>query len=320
MQRRQFLQILGAGSAAGLAPILQGCGGKGNPMMPTTTLPPAPGNGTVLTFVSGDLDVGITGVTVNVPGSPSMTTDADGRVMFGQILPAGASYDAMASGYLPRNSMIRNTLSSGQLSTRLSLVPIRSGFDETFIQQLMFSEFMPGRRLSRPAQNIVYLRLSDEIVGDALALENHRQAAQIATNATQQAINFIVSDAPPTGVVVYDMSVNGGQTSIGLTTSNFSGNKMTGGRITYRTIFNARQLKVVTHELGHVLGFGHPTGQLAMMNPNIPDSLQDFTSAEKLALHIYLFQRFPGTVWPDNDRNAQVLSSQRNTIVIGCGH
>lgn len=72
---------------------------------------------------------------------------------------------------------------------------------------------------------------------------------------------------------------------------------------------------VVTHEMGHAFGLGHPE-QAGLMSPATIGRFVDFTAAERLQMRLML-QRLPGTAPPDDDR-AATASGVRSASVVGC--
>ncbi len=296
-----------------VALLLAGCN-EGGAVGPNP-FPTAPIGGSVgtssLTFVDGGTGAPASGASVAVSGRQIATTDTDGKVTIEPPAEVGTLFDAVLdSKFLPRNTLIRS------LTESVTLWPVSSSSPAEFFQELVFNEFVPRRRLSRPVVSAVYLRLSPEIANDPEASEVHRQAAAVLTAAA--GISYIVSDNPPTGASVYDMVVDSSQQYIGLTYNRFSGNRITGEKVSYKYMVNARNLTAVAHELGHTLGLGH-TSQRTLMNlGSTGTGATDFSEAEKLAIKM-MFQRYPGTQWPDNDRNSQAMSGFRGTIVIACG-
>lgn len=288
--------------------LFSACGGKGNPTMPSGPGPsstPLPGGATnTLTLVRGDLDTGVFRVEVNAAGNSTKQSDENGVVTFDHPIKVGDPYDATASGFQTRVSTIRS------LTERLTLWPV-DRYPAAFYKELVFSEFFPGGRLSRPAFGPTVLVMSPEVQSARASIEN---AATVNTVATSQRINYLVADEAVSGVRAYMIRLNAFQANPCQTEPVLRGNVLDGGTITCRDLTELN--RYIAHEVGHTLGLGHDNGTLRGLMFSLT-TLTNYTEAEKMAIHLML-QRFPGTSYPDNDRGAQALG-RTTSVVIGCG-
>lgn len=265
----------------------------GGPTSPSTT--PTPSPIATLTFVSGADNAPVAGARVNVAGNPPLVTDGAGQVILSSPVALDAALDATASGFESRLTLVRST-------DPITLMP-----QGTDIQQLIFNEYMPGRRLTRPkVGTTIYLRPSAEIAQDPGALAAQAQAAAVATGAAAGAYAFVVSNEPPSGGVVFDLVINPDLASLATTTLSFSGNLIVGRKMNFKNLEFAGRLNTIAHEIGHAMGLGHFFDRSYLMHP-APTQVADFNDREKLIIKL-MAQRNPGTEAPDNDRNTTAAS------------
>jgi hypothetical protein len=132
-----------------------------------------------------------------------------------------------------------------------------------------------------------------------------------------------VADSAVPGTVVFDVKVdpddsyfanNSGFQAV--TRVGQTRNRILSGSITFRSLQDAGVASLVTHEMGHAYGLGHPA-QAGLMSPGTIGSYSDYTASEKVEMRLMLL-RVPGNRFPDDDRAASASSASR-TIAIACG-
>ena len=93
-------------------------------------------------------------------------------------------------------------------------------------------------------------------------------------------------------------------------------NEITRAEITFCTSSIAATLGTVSHELGHTIGLRHSRDAGDMMYPySVSSSSATPTEREVLTMHMMRARR-PGTLWPDNDREASKAARVRVETVI----
>ena len=118
---------------------------------------------------------------------------------------------------------------------------------------------------------------------------------------------------PASGTGVFTLLLNASNPGSATTFLAQTRGAIQGGRLEYSTISAARTTRVVLHELGHMLGFGHaPYG---LMCPSAC-GVDNFSPLEQ-AVFVSMWQRTPGTAAPDNDR-VSTASSEAGPAVLNC--
>ena len=283
------------------ASFLPACGSDSNPAEPSATPTPALTSST-LTFTSTVTGSPVAGARVVVAGS-SYTTGDDGTIALSTPAAVGATIDASAPGFLDRVTAFT--------ASALTLWEIPAGADVNFVRQLAYNREGTAEVLWRPAAAAIYLQLTGEVASDPAARLAHVQAAAMATAMTGGRVTVQVG-TPAAGGLSVTILLNStpGSATTYLTQS---GGTIQGGRVEYSSLTAARTTRVVAHELGHLLGFGHaPTG---LMCPSAC-GVDDFGPLEQ-AVFVSMWQRSPGTVALDNDRRL-VTGSSTSTGVFSC--
>jgi len=285
--------------------VLYGCGGKG----PAGPSPPPPVGVSALTFTSHATDAPVSGASVTVAGV-AYTTDGSGTINLNSPASAGATIDTSVAGFIDRATVVRT-------DTTLSLVQL-DGFDLSFYQQLVYTISGGSSRLTRPNPGPIYIQLPADLRNDAGVLNAFVEAAQMATDVTGGNMQIQINDAPPSGSVVITAIINPTIGSGGQAVITRTGSLVTGARLEFINRLNATLPSLVAHEIGHFLGFGHVDDPSALMYPFVGHGIgKPFNAGEK-SVYNAMLQRLPGTVYPDNDRNASASSMGTQEIVFRC--
>ena len=259
---------------------------------------------TVTSLETGD-PIPFAHVTID---SKELTADDHGRVTFDGVPARDAAVTLSAPGFLSRD-----TLGS---APSFSMFASRPGFDADFLKQIVYNG---GTVNYHPAAK-AYVRLASELRGTPA--EDAMRAAVAQVNGDLGEAAFELTDAPPSGAIVYDVRVDPTIASGGLTYLALSGSRVTSGTIRFASMAMAAFVPLATHELGHAAGLnGHDPGP-GLMTAVIPAGITDFTPSEKLALKIRT--RPSGVTYVDNDRvalyaQAAVSGEGGASITIRCG-
>ena len=280
------------------------CGGSSSSGPSPAPTPPA--GVSVLTFVSTLGGAPVSGARVTVAGV-AYTTNASGQISLTTPAAAGVTIDTTASGFIDRATVVRS-------ESTITLWQVPAGVDASFVRQLVYNHGTSSEVLWRPTATLVYIQLTGELAGDAASRSAHVQAAAMATAMTGGRVQVQVNDAPPSGQATFTVSLNPGASGAGATTLALSGQRITGGKIEYRRIIEARRSDIVAHEMGHALGFGHAPDRI--MCPSTCST--EFGQPER-DVYTSMWARNPGTLAPDNDRSTSSASMGETTHTFVCG-
>jgi hypothetical protein len=288
--------------AAG-AVLLSACGGGNAPLASSSTS----GLRTVQ-LVSGDDGSAVGGATVRI-GTRTATSDAQGRLTLDPW--DGEAVDIQAAGFLPRETSL------GQ-QARFTLWPVPS-YPEEYVRSLLYITAARVSSAGQPLRRVVAASItivpSEALLRDAQALSIHRQAAAQATEATGGLVRFQI-ESSARGEVVFTSGIEGGGPEGALTYRNLKGDTIVGGRITFSDLRYARDLRFVTHELGHALGLQHSLDGADMMHFSCGVGCAEaFSDRERVTIRL-LLQRPPGNSYPDRDRGLAAASPAGADVVV----
>lgn len=264
-------------------------------------------------MVSAETGQPVTGAGVSVAGAAAVITNGAGNATVS--VTTGSDLRLEAPGFFVRNTLYRG-------DPRLTLWPERADAGAGFVNELVYNQLIADGALTRPVVNVTFVPLG-VLRGDAAIQAVHEHAAATLDAVVGDVIAYSVALTAPPGNLVIDVKVDGADPFLSqnpglqaVTRILQQRNRIMSGNITFKTKADAGILQLVSHEMGHAFGLGHPS-QAGLMSPATIGSFTDFTSAEKLEMRVML-QRLPGTRAPDDDRAASVSSASR-TGFAACG-
>jgi len=320
-----------------LAVACGGGGGGSSPTAPsattTTTTPSVTFTGTVTNIVTG---VVVAGATITI-GTVSATSATDGTYSLAVMAAGTPSFSASAQGYYTRESAVSM---SGSTTINSEIIPQGDGFNLEFFDWVFRENGTEGTRRPTVMPNyqiwtrqMQCTKLTDdgyyacermEVIADSIPAiyEQHIRSgiAQFSrltggafTNPT------ITTKTHPVGLVIprNDWLTANGTVSLSYFPAGLWSDANSDGNNAYMSMGlsstqpghilhgwrAAEDLGIVTHELAHSLGYGHPSGR-----EKWPDSImgdyQDggygISAADELHGRI-LYKRPNGSLTPDRD-------------------
>jgi hypothetical protein len=302
------------GVALGLVVGLAGCGGGGGGGGVTTPTTPAPlppsgwPAGTVVELVDGETGAPVTRAQVLVAGSP-VTVGAP----LATAEPNGATVDVTAGGHLTRQTSVR----TGE--SRLVLWPETPEYPGDYTKALVYlnddGEEVPLKRMGSRVGTVA-LSPSAEIQADPAAIQAHREAAA-AMSIPAVGISYVVGGAADFTVATRiepGYSCCGDRTRACATTWLGSAGAITRAEIVFCSAEYSRSAGTTAHELGHTFGLRHSTDRWDLMYRYYSQGRSTEPTGREILTMAMMRQRRPGTVWPDNDRNAQAAAVRIEVI------
>jgi len=282
--------------------LVTACGDDASsPTDPSATPTPTAGFST-LTFTSTVTGSPVAEANVVVAGA-AYTTNTDGVITLSAPAGVGATIDAAAPGFLSRVTAVR-------AESTFTLWQIPTGADTTFVRQLAYNRAGTPEVLWRPAAAAINLQLTGDLASDPTVRTAHVQAAAMATALTGGRVRVDVGGAASvTFTILLNVSAQGSTTTF-LTQS---GGTILGGRVEYASLAAARTTRVVAHEIGHMLGFGHAPSGLMCPSACGVDTFGPWDQD----VFVSMWQRLPGTAALDNDRGVGARSDA-STGVFNC--
>ena len=279
--------------------FLSACGSDSTSTSPTTT---TTATTSTLTFTSTTTGNAVAGARVVVAGT-AYTTAEDGTITISPAAASGATMDVSASGFLDRITVVSS-------ATTVTLWQIPAGADATFVRQLAYNRQGTPEVLWRPSSTVVYLQFTGELANDPDVRATHVQAASMVSAMTEGRVRVEVG-SPAAGAALFTVLLNPANPGSVTTYLTQSGGTIQGGRIEYTNATAARTARVVAHELGHVLGFGHaPYGLMCPSACGV-----DAFGPQERDVFVSMWQRTPGTTAPDNDRSVAARSESSTTAI-----
>jgi hypothetical protein len=263
--------------------------------------------------VSAETGQPVAGALLSIGTGSPVAADGSGRIAV--ALSVGSELRLEAPGFF-----VRTTLYRGDGS--VSLWPTRAGAGATFVEELVFNRLIADGALTRPATNVTFVPRGT-LRNDVSARAVHERAAATLDAVVGGSVRYAVADSAVPGSIAIEVKVDPADEYF-LHGSGFQAvtrvvqqrNRIMSGSITFKSLRDAGSQPLVSHEMGHAFGLGHPS-QAGLMSPSTIGNYTDFTASEKLEMRIML-QRLPGTRPPDDDRSASASSARRN-FVVGCG-
>jgi hypothetical protein len=268
----------------------------------TNPLGPAPHEGSALELrvVSGDTGEPVAAASVRAQGATYLT-DARGVA----TLASRGEIEIESAAHLTRRTQATDA--------PVSLWPRTNAYPESYVRALMYQRAYltretaagPEEALRRMAASTVSVVPDAELSGDPDVLAAHERAAAELTAACEQHVRFVVRTAAAgTDPVIRTGLEAGLQEGSALAYRELRGDAIVGGRIAFASRAIARDVRFVTHELGHVLGLEHSLVRSDLMYFEVHTGTpQAFSPNERLSVRL-LLQRQPGNRFPDSDPQA----------------
>jgi hypothetical protein len=278
------------------------------------------GVGAIVTLISAETGAPAVGVDVLVNGSGRYRTDSNGQIRLAENMTLPVRVEASSAEYLVRQTALRPEDTSA-----LSLWPRQSptGLDESLTRTLVYTEATGGAPGALPLRRLqpgkVSIQPAPAVWNDAQARAALETAARSMSRATHDRIQFVVETLAMSPVVVRTL-IDRDDPAMGqhsaLTYRYVDGSQITGARVVFASLEVARNVAVVTHELGHAFGLEHSNDPRDLMYPMVAEG-KWLSDRESLVVALML-QRRPGNRFPDNDPDG-FAAMGRYVDVVSCG-
>jgi hypothetical protein len=260
------------------------------------------------------------------------TTGAGGQLTLDQSFPLRSPLDAIARGFLDRQTFL---VSAEPADTSFTLWPrtSRTGLDERFTELIVYTDATDPpppegsgslTRLPREAER-VFLSLASSLESDAVAVRVHAEYAGRISQASGNAVSYVIADEAPGGEPLFTVSIDPADPDCGRNTRAFTvvrmrGSEIFAGEVVYCSTSAARS-STVGHELGHTFGLNHSPDDSDLMYGFFSSQRSSrYSSREALVMRLML-QRRAGNRFPDNERGggAGAAESAESVRVFVCG-
>jgi hypothetical protein len=259
-------------------------------------------------------------------------TSALGQVTLEQGVPSPSSLQVLAAPFLDRQTYLSLAAPDGTLFTLWPRTS-RTGLDERFTELVVYTDAgdPPPPEGSTPLSRIplnagrVFVSLSSQLENDAVAARLHRDYAGRISQATRNAISYVVGDDAPGGDPLFAASVDPADGSCEQDVRAFTrirtrGDEIVGGEVVYCSVDAARS-STVGHELGHTFGLNHSEDDSDLMYGFFSSQRTNRYSPREALVMRLMLQRRAGNRFPDSDRAAPTgaAASAERVRVFVCG-
>jgi hypothetical protein len=259
------------------------------------------------------------------------TTSALGQVTLDQAVPAPSPLDVLAAPFLDRETSLGLPAPG---STLFTLWPrtSRTGLDESFTELIVYTDAVdppppdgssPLTRIPRNAERVV-IALSPELENDAVAARLHRDYAARISQATGNAVSYVLGDNGG-GDPLFAASIDPGDRDCRRDVRAFTlirtrGGEIVGGEVVYCSVAASRS-STVGHELGHTFGLNHSREASDLMYGFFSNQRSTRYSPREALVMRLMLQRRAGNRFPDSERDAPAgaAESAERVRVFVCG-
>jgi hypothetical protein len=299
-----------------------GAKGTGPSTVPNTTGLAA---GTVITLLSGETGAPVSTASVTAGGQVS-NSDAAGEVRLPSPAALGTSIEIRHPSVLDRISLVRTGTPQ-----RFLLWPRTNaaGLSENYTALLVYTDTTdpPGptgesalQRLPVGTTSVVVVP-SEDMLGDAGAMDALRQGVGAINQATAGAVTYALSPTRPASGVVVSARVDTQDNRCvegnirAYTRSTYTGLSLTRAEIILCS-WAVAQSATVGHELGHTFGLRHSPDDRELMYFQFGSRRATTFGARESLLMRLMLERPPGNRYPDDDRTAIAASARTERVTV----